>query len=151
MDVTRIYNALGTTRILPPTEPARSIRPTPRRSSASHEDDGNSFGAVYVNEAARHALIDERTPRFPVGSVIVREKLARALDVKPQLVIAMVKRERGFNPKANDWEFVMLDGNASTIRHREKTGSCQKCHAQQKQSDFVFRTYLPEELRLKQR
>ncbi len=45
----------------------------------------------------------------------------------------------------------MLDGKASVIQRREKTGSCQTCHAQQKKTDFVFRSYLPEEVRRRQR
>jgi hypothetical protein len=39
----------------------------------------------------------------------------------------------------------------SNITHREKTGSCRDCHVQQKGSDFVFRTYLPEDVRLSQK
>lgn len=98
---------------------------------------------VYVNDVARHALLGEEKPQFPVGSIIIREKLKRAKDTEPQLLIALVKRERGFNPQANDWEFLKLDGSASKIQSREKTGSCLDCHAQQKERDYVFRSYLP--------
>ncbi|HKC64892.1 MAG TPA: cytochrome P460 family protein [Pyrinomonadaceae bacterium] len=118
-----------------------------RKSSDSHETGSDSFGIVYVNELARHALLYEGQPQFPVGSIIVREKLARADDATPQILVALVKRERGFNPKANDWEFLVLDGSSTRIQRREKTGSCRDCHAQQKESDFVFRSYLPEAVR----
>lgn len=87
-------------------------------------------------------MFDEK-PQFPVGSIIIREKLAQADDTAPQLLVALVKRERGFNPKAKDWEFLMFDGSATTIRQREKTGSCQECHVLQKDNDLVFRSYLP--------
>jgi hypothetical protein len=132
---------------MPTGPPRQSEAGHERESSASHEDGAGSFGVVYVNEVARHALLSEKKPQFAVGSVIVREKLARETDAAPQLLVVMVKRERGFNPKANDWEFLMLDGDARRVRHREKTGSCQTCHAQQKKSDFVFRTYLTEDTR----
>jgi uncharacterized membrane protein YccC len=102
------------------------------------------LGMVYVNEIARHSLLDEKKPQFPIGSVIVREKLARASDAIAQVLVVMVKRERGFNPRANDWEFLMIDGNVSKIRQREKTGDCRSCHAQQKATDYVFRSYMPK-------
>ena len=111
----------------------------------------NSFGVVYANDAARHALVDEKKPRFPVGSIIVREKLALADDTKPMVLVAMIKHERGFNPEANNWEFLVIDGNASTIQRREKIGDCLACHKEQKKTDFVFRYYLPTDVRRAQR
>jgi hypothetical protein len=150
-DVTRINNPIGTTRIIMADLPLRqNDSGRASKSVASHEESAGSFGVVYVNEPARRALLNEKNPQFPVGSIIVREKLAHLKDAAPQLLAVMFKRERGFNPKANDWEFLILDGDARTVRQRERTGSCQKCHAQQKKSDFVFRTYLTEDVRLKQ-
>jgi len=131
--------------------PDRTPKPKPaRKSSNSHEDGSSSFGVVYVNEIGRHALLDEKKPRFPVGSIIVREKLTQAESATPQVLVAMIKRERGFNPQADDWEFLLLDGKVSVVQRREKIGSCQACHAQQKKSDFVFRSYLAEEVRRQQ-
>lgn len=132
--------------------PSRSSgRKSKPDNSKSHENAFNSFGVVYVNEIARHALVNEKKPQFPVGSVIVREKLAQANAAAPELLVVMVKRARSFNRKANDWEFLTIDGSVSNITHREKTGSCRDCHQQQKGSDFVFRTYLPEDVRLSQK
>lgn len=127
----------------------RAAKPE-KKSSDSHESGAPSYGVIYVNEVARHTLLDEKNPHFPVGSIIVREKLAKVDDITPQLLVALVKHGRGFNPKANDWEFLVLDGKASIIQRREKTGSCQTCHAQRKETDFVFRSYLPEDVRRKQ-
>lgn len=114
-----------------------------QRDDAEQHNAGDSFGVVYVNDVARHAMLEEENPQFPVGSIIIREKLARSDDTRPQLVIALVKRERGFNPQANDWEFLKMDGAVSRFTLREKEGSCRDCHAQQKGKDFVFRSYLP--------
>lgn len=75
----------------------------------------------------------------------------QANDAVPQLLVVMVKRERGFNRKANDWEFLMIDGNVSKITRREKTGGCRDCHKQQKNNDFVFRSYLTAEARSAQK
>jgi hypothetical protein len=130
-------------------------KPVPKKEKPSnftgHENSANTFGVIYVNELARHALLEEKKPQFPVGSVIVREKLLRENDTAPQVLVVMVKRERGFNRKANDWEFLLLDGSLSKITHREKTGSCRDCHKQEKDSDYVFRSYLSEKIRLSQK
>ncbi|MBC7911918.1 MAG: cytochrome P460 family protein [Pyrinomonadaceae bacterium] len=134
--------------------------PRPRSSSSSddddddpspHEGDATSYGVIYVNELARRAMVDEKKPRFPAGSVIVREKLAQEADAAPQVLVVMVKREQGFNLKAKDWEFLTIDGQLSKVEHREKTGSCRDCHNSQKDRDFVFRSYLTEEMRGKQK
>lgn len=149
----QIRNFSGTTKITMPTETGRGRESKSKGSGvATHATGGATYGVVYVNELARDAMLNQKRPQFAVGSVIVRERLAQAADAAaaPQQLALMVKRERGFNPKANDWEFMLLDGDARTLRQREKTGSCQKCHAQQKKNDYVFRSYLPEEMRLKQ-
>lgn len=51
----------------------------------------------------------------------------------------MVKREKGFNSKANDWEFLTVTGDLKKIEKREKEGKCQQCHASEAKNDFVFR------------
>lgn len=97
-----------------------------------------------------------KKPSFPVGTIIVREKINATMlflndndKRKPELLAVMVKREKGFNPQNKDWEFLVIDGAATKIQQREKTGSCQTCHAQQKADDFVFRTYLSDDVKNK--
>lgn len=51
----------------------------------------------------------------------------------------MIKREWGFNRKANDWEFLTVSGNLKKIEAREKQGKCQKCHATQAGYDYAWR------------
>ena len=80
---------------------------------------------------------------FRPGAIIVREKLANANSKMPELLAVMMKHESGFNPAANDWEFLILNGGATNVQHREKTGSCLQCHASQKEKDFVFKGYSP--------
>lgn len=112
-------------------------RPEPKRDK-DHDPDSTSFGVVYVSEVGRPAMASA-SGSFPVGSIIVREKLPR-VDAAPELLAVMVKRERGFNPKSGDWEFLVMDGSGSAVKERQKSGSCQECHASQKSADFVFRT-----------
>jgi hypothetical protein len=114
--------------------------PAPEKTKDEKEthEGSNSFGVVYVNNLAREALNAEPTILFPRGSVIVREKLTKVDDTQPQLLTVMIKRARGFNPKANDWEFLMVDGAMTKILERQKKGSCLDCHASQMQRDFVY-------------
>lgn len=109
--------------------------PTPK-SDPTHETGG--FAVVYANDAARGALKDGRAPKLPAGSVIVRETRVSPEAERPVLLVAMVKRAPGFNPKGGDWEFLVLDPSLAKVKERQKTGSCLKCHAAQQENDFVF-------------
>jgi hypothetical protein len=111
---------------------------TPKKDKATHEYSGDSFGVVYVNSLAREFVNAAPYVQFPLGAIIVREKLAKADDARPQLLAVMIKRTRGFNPSGNDWEFLMLNGATNKILERQKEGSCLDCHASQKQRDFVY-------------
>jgi hypothetical protein len=112
--------------------------PAPVRKSNDPLHDGGSFGVVWVNTIGREAMASEKPAKFPVGSVIVREKFKLKDDVQPQLLAVMIKRANGFNAKAGDWEYLIVDGGLTKIRERQKTGSCSACHSAQKDRDFVF-------------
>lgn len=110
---------------------------------------------VYVNELGRQAMMTELKPKFPVGSVIVKEKVSRMVrrtnTDEPDLLTVMIKRERGFNPVVGDWEFMAVNGAGTEIGARGKLESCQACHVLVKDNDFISRIYLPEEWRSKLR
>ncbi len=106
-----------------------------------HEKGVKTFARYFANELAQ-AEIYKDAPRFPVGSIIVREKLLNADDAQPELVTVMVKREKGFSKKTGDWEYLVVEGGLNKISKREKTGSCSACHAGAAKTDFVFKTYL---------
>ena len=103
--------------------------------------DQSPYGRVYANEVALKDLAAKPRLSFTLGAAIVRERLSAADSPKPNLVAAMVKRKKGFNPQANDWEFLILDGSATRILHREKRGVCVECHSSQRSADFVFKNY----------
>jgi Cytochrome P460 len=102
---------------------------------------------VYVNQPGREAMITRRDPLFPQGSIIVKEKLPDPLAKAPELLAVMFKREQGYNPESGDWEYLVLDGSASTIKARGKLEKCNACHISSKSSDYVDRSYLPNEIR----
>jgi Cytochrome P460 len=100
------------------------------------------FGAVYLNDVARASLTQTKPFSYRQGAVIVREKLETEAG-SPELLTAMIKRKKGFNPEVNDWEFLVISGDATKIQKREKTGACQSCHSSASAKDFVFDSYLP--------
>lgn len=95
-----------------------------------------------MNDIARSTVPESRPLIYPEGAVIVREKLKTEAGA-PELLTAMIKRKKGFNPEANDWEFLLVSGNATKIRKREKIGDCLDCHGSVAPKDFVFDNYLP--------
>ncbi len=120
----------------------RAIGDGPRiDSETEREHRHNLFGAVYANELARIALLAGQDSTFPTGSTIVRERLLTEDGITPEALTVMVKRERGFNPDAGDWEFLMVDGAVGKVEKREKRGDCLGCHVSKKSQDFTFRTY----------
>ena len=136
-----VHNSAGRTSIK--LEGAPIFGQQPRRSSSrprkpKENHSASLFGVVYANEPAARAMSEGKGAKFPVGSVIVREKLPSADAPKPELLAVMVKRAAGFNPAGGDWEFLVLDGAASRVRERQRKGSCLECHASQRQSDFVY-------------
>ena len=107
----------------------------------------NKFISVYVNEIGKQAMTTQLTPRFPQGSVIVKEKLDSEESRSPELLTAMVKREKGYNSKSGDWEYLVLDGTASNVTKSGKLMECSSCHVAYQSTDYVTRTYLSDEAR----
>lgn len=100
---------------------------------------------VWVNRVGVAAMRSKGVPAFPVGSMIVKEKFPRtAASLKtasPELLTAMVKRERGFDSKNGDWQYFVLKGDAS--KGTEKgLAYCADCHRQNAKNGYVFRNYL---------
>jgi hypothetical protein len=136
---TQVLSRQGTTNIIMPDEKIPEKRE--KTPSNPHEKGVQTFARYFANEPAQGEIY-KAAPKFPAGSIIVREKLLSAEDAQPELVTAMIKREKGFSPKTGDWEYVVVEGGLNKISRREKTGSCSNCHAGAADTDFVFKTYL---------
>jgi hypothetical protein len=109
----------------------------------------DKFVNVFVNDAGRHAMLENLHPRFPVGSLIVKEKLPSRDAKEPELLTAMYKREAGYDSEGGDWEYLVLDGRGQEVKARGKLESCRACHQETADTDFVLRNYLPQDLRRK--
>lgn len=119
------------------------ITQQPRMDSESPHRD--KFITVYVNDIGRHAMMEEKLPRFPRNSVIVKEKLTTRNSTQPELLTVMIKRESGYDAENGDWEYMVLDGSAKSVQARGKLPACQSCHTMVKRTDYVSRSYLPRE------
>jgi hypothetical protein len=101
---------------------------------------------VYVNPVGKKAMLS--TMKYPVGSIIVKEKLeGKGSDLKVELLTVMRKHEAGFSPDTGDWEFLVTDRAGESIAAPESLVNCMGCHQDRKNSDYVFATYLPHKTR----
>lgn len=103
------------------------------------------FITVYVNDIGRKAMMGQKTPTFPEGSVIVKEKLPDPQSQTPELLTVMMKEKKGFNPEIGDWEFMVTNGDGTAVEARGNLANCQACHFNEQRTDYIFRTYLSKE------
>lgn len=87
-------------------------------------------------------MLTEKIPQFPVGSIIVKEKLTDANQKNVELLTVMVKHQAGFDANNGDWDYLVLNGNGQPIPTKTKLESCQNCHRDKKAQDYIFRNYL---------
>jgi hypothetical protein len=118
----------------------------PSLPAATKNPHTNKYVTVYVNDIGRKAMLEQLNPNFPEGSVIVKEKLPDKSSQAPELLTVMIKRGKGFNPASGDWEYMVVDGTGTAVQARGKLENCQSCHTGKPATDYVFRTYLPNEV-----
>lgn len=121
-------------------------RPTGPQTPNPHQD---KYITVFVNDGGKNAMMTEKNPRFPQGSIIVKEKLPYKASSTPELLTVMIKREAGYDSENGDWEYMEVDGTGKEVRERGRLKQCQSCHLMEKDTDYVSRTYLPRELQKK--
>jgi len=105
----------------------------------------NKFVLVYVNDIGKAAMMEQKVPVFPEGSVIVKEKWPSSFRVNtalPELLTVMTKREAGYDPARGNWNLV-FDGSGKTLEASGKLENCQGCHIQYRTTDYISRIYLP--------
>ena len=99
---------------------------------------------IYMNDAAAGAFGKPDT-RYPVGSVIVKEKRAQPYlsAIEPSGakrdhdgVGGMIKRAPGYDPDHGDWEYLYFEDPARIECGR--IASCIDCHSGAAAADYVF-------------
>lgn len=125
-------------------------RPTQAQIDADAKNPHNDkYITVYVNDIGKDEMLTKKYPKFPVGTVIVKEKLATSESKEAELLTVMIKREKDYNPTVGDWEFLTFNGAGTETTARGKLENCQACHLVEKPTDYVSRRYLPYEARQK--
>jgi cytochrome P460 len=109
----------------------------------------NKYILVYVNGVGRAAMMSEKYPRFPPGSIIIKEKLSEKTSRLPELLTIMVKRSEGYDQGNGNWDYLVVDGDSSRVERPTNVRSCQACHLAHKETDYVSRIYLPKGIREK--
>ncbi len=84
---------------------------------------------IFVNAVAEPTFGDlGPTSRFAVGSVLVKSHFDAETGA-PGPVFARIKRDAGFFPDGDDWEYIAADA-AFYIEERGRLALCARCHAE---------------------
>ena len=83
---------------------------------------------VYVTRQGEEVI---RTGKgvYPPGTIILKQKLSDAAGKKAEFFTGMVKRAKGYDPEAGDWEFFVMNAEATIARPPLNVQSCVDCHA----------------------
>ncbi|MDX6384115.1 MAG: hypothetical protein QOK48_1688 [Blastocatellia bacterium] len=120
--------------------------PAPINAKPAANPHAHKYLTVYVNDRGRRAMLEQKKPAFPEGSIIVKEKLTEKTSSTPELLTVMIKRGKGFNSTSGDWEYMVVDGSGTNVTAQGKLENCQSCHSARPATDYVFRTYLPSDV-----
>lgn len=138
--------ASATTRAADAATPVAAVLPADFRASFAklgrarfmsrgHLDDRFAVD-VYGNAAAQAAFKSDTTP-FAPGAMLVKEQFDRTVTGdRPAGILAMEKREAGFDPANGDWRWIVLSPRGELVREG-KIEKCAGCHRDSKH-DFVF-------------
>lgn len=99
---------------------------------------------IYMNEVAAEAF-GASGPRYPVGSIIVKEKGTTMPGLAHDGVGGMIKRAAGYDPANGDWEYVYFETSGDVESGR--ITSCIACHRRAAERDFVFGEWARERRR----
>jgi hypothetical protein len=106
----------------------------------------DKFMRVYVNDVGLPAMMEAKSPQFPAGTIIVKEKLPNKTSNTPEFFTVMVKRETGYDLGNGDWQYLIMESDMAKLEKPSEVENCQACHANwAKASDFVSRIYLSPE------
>ena len=92
------------------------------------------------------AALKSGTEIFPVGAVVVKEKVAHQYPYlkeaprRPNSVTGMIKRAPGYDPQNGDWEYFIQEAGAPL--EKGKIATCIGCHAKTPGPDHLFVPWL---------
>lgn len=90
---------------------------------------------LYASSSAIAVRKTSTTPRYPVGTLLVKEKFDTKEAATPTLITVMEKTaNRG---RVDDWRFTMIRLADRSIVRETARMSCAECHARYTGTDFV--------------
>ncbi|MGH7596941.1 MAG: cytochrome P460 family protein [bacterium] len=112
--------------------------PTPEEQAFLESQHADRYLNIYANNIGAEIAKHEGERVFPVGSVIVKEKLLTLEGNSAEAVAMMIKRGKGFNPAGDDWEYIYWEKNGKLTRGPQQLANCQACHLNTRETDSVF-------------
>ena len=113
-------------------------------NSAPGDPHHDYFCHVYITDDGVNTM-KSGLGTYPVGTIIIKQKLADKQGKKIELYTLMRKMEAGYDPEHGDWEYSVVDKRAKTVLSRGRTDSCIECHQAHYETDYVTRAYLQRE------
>ena len=99
---------------------------------------------VYANASAASAMEKPDLTKFPVGSIIVKEKLLGPEASSTEAVAFMIKHEKGKFTASGGWEFLYYP-TAPSAKKADEYDGCVTCHRVGGKRDYVFATFEDED------
>lgn len=109
-----------------------------------YEVHGPRYCEVYITKESL-PTIQKGTDDYPVGTIIVKWKFDKKEGGSPELATIMRKMPPGYAEQHGDWEFAVVNSDASQVLARGRIDSCMNCHDNYKTTGYVTREYLNEE------
>lgn len=100
---------------------------------------------IYVNKLGEDAMLKQAKPKFPVGSIIVKERHSSSDSKKADYITVMRKLPAGTKPETGDWQYLVYARDAKIELKEHNLPDCMSCHAQWKDTDYTSREYLSQE------
>lgn len=117
------------------TTPTAEAKEAIKRATGPHHE---ALVHFYANPPGQRR---QRNDPFPVGAVLIKEKVGDEEGQQAYAVGGMRKREAGFDPGNGDWEYfyATLSGAFSI----GKLANCIACHSRARSTDYAFGAWLP--------
>ncbi|HEX2872019.1 MAG TPA: cytochrome P460 family protein [Polyangiaceae bacterium] len=113
----------------------------PEQEFADSEHGDGRYLRDWANDLAVEGIARRGSPAFEPGSIIVKEKHVAVLSGSGFELAAlgiMIKREAGFAPARQDWDYAYWERELGVIVTAEQSSYCAGCHAGAAETDSVF-------------
>lgn len=105
---------------------------------------------VFVNELGESAMMNERQPVFPAGTIIVKAKQPdsgfKSFPTDPvEHLTVMRKLHPNESPRTEDWEYLVFVAESTKPVKNHNLPDCFSCHIKWKNTDYVSREYMTKE------